>query len=72
MPLAGSPRTTVWAELRVQPGSVRYYDLEGSEPRGERLDAGGTAIIVPGVEHLTTDASDRRTLEHDRRRVEVA
>ena len=30
--LAGSHRTTVWAELRVQAGSVRYIDLEGDAP----------------------------------------
>lgn len=57
--LAASHRTTVWAELRVQAGNVRYLDLEGDDPRDERLDPGETAVIVPGVEHhveLSTDA----------------
>ena len=57
-PLAVSHRTTVWAELRVQAGSVHYYDLEGSEPRDERLDAGDTAIIAPGVEHHVEPSTD--------------
>lgn len=57
-PLAVSHRTTVWAELRVQSGSVRYYDLEGTEPSDERLDAGDTAIIAPGVEHHVEPSTD--------------
>ena len=44
-PLAVSHRTTVWAELRVQAGSVHYYDLEGPEPRDERLDADGLSNV---------------------------
>jgi hemoglobin len=58
-PLAASHRTTVWAELRVQAGSVRYLELEGDEPRDVRLEPGQTAVVVPGVEHqveLSTDA----------------
>lgn len=57
-PLAVSHRTTVWAELRVQSGSVHYYDLDGSEPRDERLDEGDTAIIAPGVEHHVEPSTD--------------
>ena len=57
-PLAVSHRTTVWAELRVQSGSVQYYDLEGTEPRDERLDAGDTAIIAPGIEHHVEPSTD--------------
>jgi hemoglobin len=57
-PLAVSHRTTVWAELRVQSGSVRYCDLEGAEPRDERLDAGEAAIIAPGVEHHVEPSTD--------------
>jgi len=58
--LAKSHRTTVWAELRVQSGSVRYVDLEGNARRDVRLEPGENAVIVPGVEHvveLSTDAS---------------
>lgn len=58
--LASSHRTTVWAELRVQDGSVRYIDLEGDAPRDERLDAGDSAVIVPGVEHHVEPSTDAR------------
>ncbi len=47
--LATSHRTTVWAELMVQAGTVRYVDLEGDSPRDERVGAGETAVIVPGI-----------------------
>ena len=30
--LAVSHRTTVWGEIRVQSGTVRYVDLEGVSP----------------------------------------
>ena len=56
--LASSHRTTVWAELRVQAGTVRYLDLEGDAPRDETLDAGDTAVIVPGVEHHVEPSTD--------------
>src|SRR5665811_717910 len=56
--LANSHRTTVWAEIRVQAGSVRYIDLEGDSPRDERLDAGDSAVIVPGVEHHVDPSTD--------------
>ncbi len=56
--LAGSHRTTVWAELRVQAGSVRYVDLEGDDPRDERLVAGESVVIVPGIEHQVEPSSD--------------
>ena len=56
--LADSHRTTVWAELRVQAGSVRYVDLEGDDLRDERLDAGESAVIVPGVEHHVEASTD--------------
>lgn len=58
-PLVESHRTTVWAELRVLTGSVRYVDLDGESRRDERLEAGDSAVIVPGVEHrveMSTDA----------------
>jgi tellurite resistance-related uncharacterized protein len=56
--LANSHRTTVWAELRVRAGSVRYIDLEGDTPRDERLDAGDSAVIVPGIEHHVEPSTD--------------
>lgn len=37
--LVASHRTTVWAELHVQTGSVRYIDLEGETRRDIRVDA---------------------------------
>lgn len=56
--LAESHRTTVWAELRVQSGSVRYVDLEGDDPRDIRLELGGSAVIVPGVRHHVEPSTD--------------
>lgn len=56
--LAASHRTTVWAELRVQAGNVRYIDLEGDDPRDESLEAGETAVIAPGVEHHVEPSTD--------------
>lgn len=56
--LAKSHRTTVWAELRVQTGSVRYVDLEGEAPRDERLGAGDSAVVVPGVQHRVEPSTD--------------
>jgi tellurite resistance-related uncharacterized protein len=58
--LAKSHRTAVWAELRVQSGTVRYVDLEGDDHRDVRLGPGESVVIVPGVEHvveLSADAS---------------
>lgn len=57
-PLAEVHRTTVWAELRVQSGSVRYIDLEGESRRDERLDDGDTAVIAPGVAHQIEPSTD--------------
>lgn len=59
-PLAASHRTTVWAELRVQEGTVRYVDLEGDSPRDERVGPGEAAVIVPGVEHHVEPSTDAR------------
>lgn len=56
--LARSHRTTVWAELRVQSGSVRYVDLEGDALRDVRLEPGDSAVIVPGVEHKVEPSTD--------------
>ena len=59
-PLAVVHRTTVWATLHVQAGSVRYVDLVGADRRDERLDRGDSVVIVPGVDHQiepSTDAS---------------
>ena len=57
-PLAESHRTTVWAELVVQKGSVRYIDLEGESQRDEVVDAGDRAVIVPGIEHRVEPSTD--------------
>lgn len=57
-PLAESHRTTVWAELFVQSGSVRYTDLEGETPRDVGLGPGDTAVIEPGVEHRVEPSTD--------------
>lgn len=58
--LASSHRTTVWAEIRVETGSVRYVDLDGDSPRDERLDSGDSAVIVPGIEHHVEPSTDAR------------
>ncbi len=53
-------RTSVWAELHVQIGRVRYVDLEGESPRDEWLDSGDHVVVPPDVEHrveLSTDAA---------------
>ena len=57
-PLAGVHRTTVWATLYVQRGSVRYVDLAGSEPRDLRLEPGDSAVIVPGIDHQIEPSTD--------------
>jgi tellurite resistance-related uncharacterized protein len=59
-PLAVVHRTTVWATLHVQDGSVRFVDLAGMTPRDTRLEAGVSVVIAPGVDHQiepSTDAS---------------
>jgi tellurite resistance-related uncharacterized protein len=56
--LAESHRTTVWAELIVQSGTVRYTDLQGDTPRDMGLGAGDTAVIEPGIEHRVEPATD--------------
>ncbi|MEO6123805.1 MAG: DUF1971 domain-containing protein [Ilumatobacteraceae bacterium] len=56
--LANSHRTTVWAEIRVAVGTVRFVELEGDEPRDERLDSGESAVIVPGIEHHVEASTD--------------
>ena len=57
-PLATSHRTTVWAELRVVTGSVRYVDLDGTAPRDIRLDPGDNAVIAPGIGHVIEPSTD--------------
>lgn len=56
--LAESHRTTVWAQLFVHAGSVRYIDLEGASPRDVRLKPGDSAVIGPGVEHRVEPSTD--------------
>ena len=58
VPLARSHRTTVWATLHVEAGSVRYADLEGDDRRDERLDAGDSIVIRPDVEHQVEPSTD--------------
>ncbi len=58
--LARSHRTTVWAEIRVQAGSVRYVDFVGDEARDDRLAAGHSAVIEPGIEHYVEPSTDAR------------
>lgn len=57
-PLARSHRTTVWATLHVEEGSVRYVDLEGAGRRDERLDPGDHIVIPPGVSHEVEPSTD--------------
>lgn len=56
--LARSHRTTVWATLQVQTGSVRYTDLEGETPRDVRVEAGDSVVIQPGVAHHVDPSTD--------------
>ena len=58
--LLESHRTTVWAELHVHDGSVRYVDVEGPSARDVRLGTGDSAVIVPGVEHRIEPSTDAR------------
>jgi hemoglobin len=58
--LAGPHRTTVWAEIRVQAGTVGLIDLEGDAPRAERLAADESAVIMPGIEHQVEPSTDAR------------
>ena len=57
-PLAESHRTTVWAEIVVQAGNVRYVDLDGDADRNLGLGPGDTAVIEPGVEHQVEPSTD--------------
>ena len=57
-PLAVVHRTTVWATLHVQQGSVRYVDLAGDDRRDVRLEAGDSAVIVAGVDHQVEPSTD--------------
>lgn len=59
-PLATSHRTTVWATVHVQEGDVDYSDLEGDQPRHERLEAGDSIVIPPGVLHRVDPSTDAR------------
>ena len=51
-------RTTVWATLHVQSGSVRYVDLAGSDERDVRVETGDSAVIAPGVAHQIEPSTD--------------
>ncbi len=57
-PLATVHRTTVWATLHVQSGSVRYVELAGVDDRDVRLETGDSAVIAPGVAHQVEPSTD--------------
>lgn len=57
-PLAAVHRTTVWATLHVQTGSVRYVDLAGDNERDVRIEAGDSVVIAPGVAHQIEPSTD--------------
>lgn len=59
-PLTRTHRTTVWATLHVEGGSVRYVDMEGDGGRDERLEAGDDIVIRPGVAHEVEPSTDAR------------
>ena len=59
-PLARVHRTTVWATLHVQEGSVRYTDLEGDVRRDARVEAGDSIAIAPGIAHHIDPSTDAR------------
>lgn len=56
--LAVVHRTTVWATLHVQHGSVRYVDLAGADRRDMRVEAGERVVIAPGVDHEVEPSTD--------------
>jgi hemoglobin len=59
-PLAAAHRTTVWAQLIVIDGSVRYVDLDGASRRDVKIDAGDSTVIEPGVRHQVDPSTDSR------------
>lgn len=63
-PLGVVHRTTVWATLHVQLGSVRYVDLAGPDARDLRLVAGDSAVIAPGIDHQIEPSSDATFLSN--------
>lgn len=58
--LAGAHRTTVWAELIVVEGSVRYVDLDGPSQRDVKIDTGDSAVIAPDVRHQVEPSTDSK------------
>ena len=58
--LRSEHQTAVWAQLRVEAGSVRFYELAGAEPRDVRVEAGDEIVIVPMVVHQVEPSSDAR------------
>jgi len=53
-------RTTVWARIHVEQGTVRFLDLQGDDRRDLRLEAGDSAVIEPDVEHQVEPSTDAR------------
>jgi hemoglobin len=58
--LARAHRTTVWARIQVDQGTVRFCDLQGEARRDVRLEVGDSAVIAPEVEHLVEPSTDAR------------
>lgn len=58
--LTRSHYTTVWAELRVEAGVVRFVEVEGISPRDVQVPAGQRAVIVPAVGHRVELSGDAR------------
>lgn len=56
-PLADVHRTTVWGELVVEAGTVRYVDLDGPG-RDVRLEGPDSLVIPPDVAHQIEPATD--------------
>ena len=56
--LIASHRTTVWAELHVEAGCVRFVELDGPHPRDVSVDAGRSTVIVPDTHHRIEPSTD--------------
>jgi tellurite resistance-related uncharacterized protein len=50
--------TAVWAELRVEAGTVRFVEPESPTGRDVIIRAGGRLVIVPEVKHRTELSPD--------------
>lgn len=57
-PLAGPHCTTVWAELFVEQGTLRFVDLDGPTLRDVHLDGPDSVVIAPGARHQIEPSTD--------------